>query len=183
VAYTATDNLKNTGSQGQPSLVVAHEVFLKNLDPGTTYSLKVQAKDESGNAAELIGPNFTTGKDETPPTIENIRTNSALTQNDKVQTIISWTTNENGTTAIIYKEGQGGQENEIITSDAYSLNHIAVATVFKPGVVYGFKVKSIDKSGNVGVSSDYALLTPKKKENIIQIIINNFQDIFHWASM
>ncbi|NTV40959.1 MAG: hypothetical protein HGA61_01670 [Candidatus Moranbacteria bacterium] len=182
-AYVAIDDLKDSGSQGQTTLVLAHSVVLKNLSPGKTYSLRVQAKDESGNAAELAGPNFTIGKDTTPPVIDQIHTDSALAQNDKVQSIISWTTNENATTAIIYKEGKNGDEKEINIGDAYAKNHLAVMTVFKPGVVYFFRVKSIDATGNNGISNDFALLTPKKRENIIQIIINNFQEIFHWANM
>ncbi|EKD46635.1 MAG: hypothetical protein ACD_67C00135G0001, partial [uncultured bacterium] len=36
-------------------------------------------------------------------------------------------------------------------------------------------------SGNKAVSTDFALLTPRRRENIIQIIIGNFTDIFGWA--
>ena len=182
-AYIAKNDLKDSGSQGQTNLVVAHSIVLKNLTPGTEYTLKVQAKDESGNASELAGPNFTVGKDITPPVIDQIHTDSALTQSDKVQSIISWTTTENATTSIIYREGKNGEDREINIADAYVKNHLAVMTIFKPGVVYFFKVKSIDQAGNVGISNDFALLTPRKQENIIQIIINNFQEIFHWAKM
>jgi len=182
-AYVSVSDPTDSGSQGQTNLVLSHSVVLKNLTPGMEYSLRVQAKDESGNASELAGPNFTVGKDTTPPVIDQIHTDSALTQNDKVQSIISWMTNEEATTAIAYKEGKNGDEREIKIGDAYTKNHLAVMTVFKPGVVYFFKVKSIDKTGNEGISNDFALLTPKKRENIIQIIINNFQEIFHWANM
>ena len=182
-AYVAVGDPNNSGSQGQTNLVIAHSILLKNLTPGTEYTLKVQAKDESGNASELVGPNFTIGKDTTPPVIDQIHTDSALTQNDKVQSIISWTTSENATTSIVYREGKNGEDREINIGDAYIKNHLAVMTVFKPGAVYFFKVKSVDEAGNEGVSNDFALLTPKKKENIIQIIINNFQEIFHWANM
>ncbi|MDD5397240.1 MAG: fibronectin type III domain-containing protein, partial [Candidatus Moranbacteria bacterium] len=181
-AYVAVDDKKNSGSQGQTDLVLAHSVVLKNLTAGTTFALKVQAKDESGNAAELVGPDFTTGKDITAPNIDQVRTDSALAQNDKVQTIISWKTNEDATTSITYKEGKNGKENVINISDAYSKTHLAVVTAFKAGTVYNFKVKSIDAAGNEAVSNDFAMLTPKKKENIIQIIINNFTEIFGWAS-
>jgi hypothetical protein len=66
-------------------------------------------------------------------------------------------------------------------SGQYTTNHIAVITAFKSGVVYYFQVKSTDESENTATSSDFALLTPKVKENIVQIIIGNFQDIFSWA--
>lgn len=38
-------------------------------------------------------------------------------------------------------------------------------------------------NGNEAISDSYATLAPKKKENIIQIIINNFQAIFHWVKV
>ncbi|MEI7620912.1 MAG: fibronectin type III domain-containing protein [Candidatus Moraniibacteriota bacterium] len=183
VAYASVDDPKNSGSQGVTALSLAHTVVLKDLSSGTTFALKVQAKDESGNAAELAGQNFTVGKDTASPVIDQIRTDSALAQNDKVQSIISWTTNENATTTIIFKEGKNGDEKELVLNENHSKNHLAVMTVFKPGVVYFFRAKSVDATGNEGYSSDFALLTPKKKENIIQVIVNNFQDIFHWANM
>jgi len=110
-----------------------------------------------------------------------VRTDSALTQNDNVQTIISWTTDEPANTSLLYREGQSGEEKEVKITDNETLNHVAVVTTFKPGVVYYFKVKSVDLSGNEGLSTEYALLTPKKKENVVQLIINNFQQIFGWA--
>ena len=76
-----------------------------------------------------------------------------------------------------------GEEREFKISDSFAASHTAVITSFKPGVVYNFKVKSIDNSGNEAISNDFALLTPRRKENIIQIIINNFQEIFGWARM
>jgi hypothetical protein len=155
--------------------------MLENLEQGTTYSIMISARDEQGTEATVEGPNFTTGKDENPPKIDQVRTDSALTQNDKVQTIISWKTDEQASTHIIYREGRTGQEKEIKVSDNLTTSHIAVVTAFKPGTVYNFRVKSIDSSGNEALSGHYTLLTPRKRENIIQIITSNFQEIFSWA--
>jgi hypothetical protein len=181
VTYTDSADNQNSGSQGKPDLSTSHEVELKSLKQGTTFALTVKVRDADGNETTQVYQNFTTGKDESPPAIDQVRTDSALAQNDKVQTIISWTTNEAATTQFIYKESRGGQEKEVNVSSNLSLNHVAVITVFKPGVVYYFKVKSVDESSNEGLSSEYALLTPKRKENVIQIIINNFEQIFSWA--
>ncbi|MFA4818111.1 MAG: fibronectin type III domain-containing protein [Parcubacteria group bacterium] len=186
ITYTSTSDSKDTGSQGNPTLTTTHELTLKNLTAGTTYSYTITAKDIDGNsttspvAGEAVR-SFTTGVDTVPPKIDQVRTDSALAQNDKVQTIISWITDELSNTALIYKEGQSAEPKEVKVSDIPTTNHIAVITIFKPGTVYYFKVKSTDLSGNSATSSDFALLTPKRKENIIQIIISNFQDIFSWA--
>ncbi|MDP3057112.1 MAG: hypothetical protein Q8N37_01140 [bacterium] len=60
-------------------------------------------------------------------------------------------------------------------------NHIVVLTQFKPGTVYRFRVASTDKFGNTIISSDYTVLSPVKRQSIIQMIINQFENIFGWA--
>lgn len=179
--YTNVQDTSDNGSQSDNELKTEHTINLKNLSQGTTFSLKIKATDEQGTENEEDTKDFTTGKDENPPKIDQVKTDSALTQNDKVQSIVSWKTDEQSTTSLIYKEGKNGEQKEIKISDSLTTSHVSVITIFKPGMVYYFKVKSVDASGNEAISNDFALLTPKRKENIIQIIINNFQDIFGWA--
>lgn len=181
VTYTDVTNQTQTGSQGSRDLATEHTIALTNLNQGTTFSLTLEAKDEQGTNSSAKGPDFTTGKDENPPKIDQVRTDSALTQSDKVQAIINWKTDEQATTSLIYKEGRNADPKEVKITDNLTTGHIAVITTFKPGTVYYFKAKSIDASGNEALSNEFALLTPRRKENIIQIIINNFQDIFGWA--
>ncbi|MFC1756460.1 fibronectin type III domain-containing protein [Patescibacteria group bacterium] len=181
VTYTNAVNSEDSGIQGKPELTVTHEINFKDLNPGTTYNLVIKVKDEEGNETENLEHSFTTGKDENPPEIEQIKTDTALSQGDKVQALISWETNELADTYLIYKEGVTGEEKEVKVNGDYTLGHISVITTFKAGTVYYFKAKSIDQSGNEAVSSDYALLTPKRRQNIIEIIINNFIEIFSWT--
>ena len=181
VTYTDQNSAENSGFQGRPEIATKHEVVLKGLASGTEFGLKLKVRDEDGNETEEVFQNFTTSTDENAPKIEQVRTDSALAQNDKVQAIISWKTDENADTKLVYKEGKAGKETEVNVSDVMTTSHIAVITTFKPGAVYYFNVKSIDAAGNEAKSNDFALLTPKRKENIIQIIVNNFQDIFGWA--
>ena len=183
VTYTSTSDSSLSGSQGKPEFVTKHDIDLKNLESGKTYSYVVKVTDEQGNQTTSDAKTFTTGKDENAPEISQVKTDNALAQNDKVQAIISWITNEPSNTSFIYKEGMNGEEKEIMVGDSYTQNHIVISTIFKPGTVYHFKVKSVDQSGNESISSDFALLTPKRKENIVQIIVTNFQDIFGWAKL
>jgi hypothetical protein len=183
VTYANIEDEQDTGFQGRPDFISNHKIELKNLSPGATFSVKVKVTDENGNETEESFPNFTTTKDENPPKIDMVKTDLALAQNDKVQSIISWTTNEPATTTVLYKEGRNAEPKEVEISKALTSNHIAVLTTFKSGTVYFFNVKSIDAAGNEAISSDFALLTPKRKENIIQIIISNFTEIFGWARM
>jgi len=181
VVYTDSEDEKNSGFQGKPEIATKHEIELKNLASGTEFGIKLKVRDEDSNETEEDFESFTTSTDTNAPKVDQVRTDSALTQADKVQAIISWKTDENANTNVIYREGKGGKENEVKVSDVMTTAHVAVITTFKPGTVYYFKVKSIDAAGNEGKSTDFALLTPRRKENIIQIIVNNFQDIFGWA--
>ncbi len=183
VTYFEKTDPKNSGSQGKPDFLTKRTVELTNLKSGVTYVYTVKVVDEQGNQTTGEAKEFTTDKDENPPKISQIKTDGAIAQNDKVQMIISWATDEPSTTAFIYREGINGEEKEILVSEAYTQNHTVVSTIFKSGTVYYFKTKSIDQAGNETISSDFALLTPKKKENIVQIIVNNFQDIFGWAKV
>ncbi|MFH1183181.1 MAG: fibronectin type III domain-containing protein [Candidatus Moraniibacteriota bacterium] len=181
ITYTNQNNPEDSGTQGKSELAVQHNIELKNLTAGATYAVKISASDEQGNQTEADLSAFTTAKDENPPEIDQVKTDSALAQNDKVQTIISWVTNEPATTSFFYKEGVAGDFKELTISEAFTQSHIVISTVFKPGTVYHFKVKSVDQSGNEKITSDFALLTPRQKENIIQIIVSNFEDIFNWT--
>jgi len=183
VTYFDKNDPKNSGSQGKPDFVTKRTIELNNLKSGVTYVYTVKVVDEQGNQTVSESQNFTTNEDKTPPEISKIKTDGAIAQNDKVQMIISWDTNEPSTTSLIYQESLKGESKEILVNSAYTQNHIVVSTTFKSGVVYHFKVKSIDQAGNEAISQDYALLTPRKKENIVQIIVNNFQDIFGWANL
>ncbi|KKQ52233.1 MAG: hypothetical protein US70_C0010G0038, partial [Parcubacteria group bacterium GW2011_GWD2_38_11] len=181
VTYTDIKDGMKTGAQGARELTIDHKIELTNLDQGSTFAITIAVRDEQGTEATIKVPDLTTGKDENPPKIDNVKTDSALTQSDKVQAIISWKTDEQATSSILYKEGRSGDEKEIKITDNLTTGHVGVVTIFKPGTVYNFKVKSIDASGNIAISNDFALLTPKRRENIIQIIIGNFTDIFGWA--
>jgi len=181
VAYQDAQNNDNSGTQGESDLTVDHKIKIIGLNSGTTYRTTLSVRDEQGTQSVQVARDIITGKDENSPKIDNVRTDSALTQSDKVQTIISWKTDEQATSSILYKEGRNGDEKEIKITDNLTTSHVGVVTIFKPGAVYNFKVKSIDSSGNIAISNDFALLTPRKRENIIQIIIGNFTEIFGWA--
>lgn len=110
--------------------------------------------------------------------IENILHETALYDLDKVQAIVSWHTNKSASTTAIYREGKGGEAKEVSFADKVGLAHMAVFTNFKPGTVYFFKVKSVGENGETAISEEFSFLTPKKKEGIGEVIVNNFKQLF-----
>ena len=110
--------------------------------------------------------------------ISNIMHENALYATDKIQTIVSWKTNKPSSTVAIYREGKGGEEREVSIGGKIATSHMAVFTNFKPDTVYYFKVKSVAENGENAVSDEFSFLTPKKKEGIGEVIVNNFKQIF-----
>jgi len=181
VTFQDRGDTTNSGSQGNPSLIQQHTLELTNLKPGTLYDVTIVVQDESGNEAEYLDQSFTTVIDEQAPEIVQIQTDVALTQGEKVQAIISWITDEPSTTALVYWQGARENSKEVKITEDLTTSHVAVITNFSSGAVYYFQTKSVDEVGNEAFSPEHAVLTPRRKENIIQIIINNFQDIFSWT--
>ena len=166
---------------------VIHEVTFDKLAPGVFYSVDLISRDQNGNEGKEIIDNFSTSKDDFPPKISQIKTNSTIfnEKSDKIQTVISWITNEPATTRIFYQIGVHSSKTELKESteleNSYTKKHTILMTNFKSGVVYSFRVESIDSGGNVAVSNTNTFMTPKKKESIIDMIIRILENTFGWV--
>ena len=165
---------------------VVHNIEVTEFVAGTFYEVEVISTDDKGNVASKIFPQFSTTEDDLPPSISHIKADSTvfIDRGDKIQTIISWLTNEPSTSRVYYEEGVHGPSVELTESTNlntnYTKEHVMVITKFKPGVVYTFRVESIDSGGNVTLSKVHTFMTAKKKESIIQIILNILENTFGW---
>ena len=165
---------------------VIHEITISEFVGGTVYSVSLISNDEQGNRASEVFNNFSTAEDDAPPQVTRIKADSTvfLDRNNKTQTIISWMTNEPATSQIYYQEGVHGTNIELKESTElntnYTKEHVIVITKFKPGIVYTFRVESIDSGGNKVLSKPHTFMTAKKKESIFQIIMNILENTFGW---
>lgn len=165
---------------------VIHEITISEFVGGTVYSVSLISNDKQGNRASEALNNFSTAEDDAPPQVTRIKADSTvfLDRNNKTQTIISWMTNESATARIYYQEGVHGtniglkESTELNTN--YTKEHVIVITKFKPGIVYTFRVESIDSGGNKVLSKPHTFMTAKKKESIFQIIMNILENTFGW---
>jgi len=57
-------------------------------------------------------------------------------------------------------------------------SHLVVLGGFKTSDIYHFRAISKDRAGNEGASVDYTILTPQKKESLLQIIVKNLEETF-----
>lgn len=171
-------------TQGDAAMLINHEVALKGLAGGVSYTLVVKARDEFANEVSSLPITFSTTLDKVGPAISKLSSESTLYpgKDSKVQTIISWETDELATSQVFYQEGLSGDNIISLPLDtALNTRHIVVVTKFKPGTVYKYWVESKDLGENVSKSEEFSILTPQEKQTIVDIIINNFQSVFGWT--
>lgn len=172
-------------SQGDSQFIKTHQFVLKDLASDTDYTATIRSEDEN-ELVNLSKPiKFRTGKDATPPEISQLRTKLSLSpgKEDVVQAVISWKTSELSDTQIFYAEGV--KKEDLLTSGESSqlqvdatTNHVVVLNKLRPATVYRFKAVSKDPSGNVGASKEFKIITPRKEESVLELIIRNFEEAF-----
>jgi len=158
---------------------------LTNLTLGVTYVAIVRAENEQGEAMESEQITFTTVLDKEPPIISRVNNESTLFPGGetRIQTIVSWGTDEPSYCGMYYSEGLVAAENanQIPKNTDPATDHVRVLTEFLPSTVYKFWVICEDRAGNEGRSEDFVLFTPEKEKSIIDIILENFEGAFGWV--
>jgi hypothetical protein len=169
---------------GQPTMASAHTLKIAGLRLGARYSAMVKAENALGEFVKSNIIYFTTVRDIAPPLISKVSNESTLypSADAKVQTIVSWTTDEPAYCQFFFREGLNpqiepmgnGEEKEPRT------NHVQVVVEFQPSTVYQFWVDCRDKANNKTTSEKFVLFTPNKEKSIIDIILENFSGTFGW---
>ena len=166
---------------------VIHEVSVSEFEGGVYYQVELISIDNIGNIASENFDQFATAEDDFAPQVTHIKADSTVfvDRGNKIQTIISWMTNEPSTSKVYFQEGVHGSGVELAKSTDlntnYTKEHVMVITKFKPGVVYSFRVESIDSGANTSLSKPHTFMTAKKKESIIQIIMGILENTFGWV--
>ena len=165
----------------------SHSMKIENLPSGVSYEVNLSGATEQGNVAEAGSSlSVTTSRDVTPPAISGFKVDNALVpgRTDRIQTIVSWVTDEPSNSTVYYEEGAGtagdtaelANKNEAL--DSYIVNHSVILPNLKPGTIYRLKVTSSDDSDNLGSFGPRTVITPRQTESITDIIFKNFEDSF-----
>lgn len=178
----AVDEAK-TISDEHTSLV--HEIGVKDLEGGVVYQLELSGKDQNGRVVSQTIPAFSTTKDNLPPVISQVRTDTAISpgKDVRIQVIITWQTNEPATSRVYYQQGVTTAKElkeKTQPDNNYTKRHVVVITKFRPGEVYSFRAESADSGGNTTVSKTFTILAPRQKESIFQIILRILEQTFGW---
>jgi hypothetical protein len=179
-------NTKETKSIGNPSLQLTHTIRLPDLKFKSPYQVVVKARTSAGDEIASSPITFVTTKDDSPPIIAQVNNESTLYPgaDAKVQTIVSWETDELSVCQVYYTEGVTVKEDEaksLPEETGVLLKHAQVITEFTPSTAYKFWVRCRDRNGNPARSEDFVLFTPEKEKSIIDIIIENFEGTFGWV--
>jgi hypothetical protein len=184
VEYTNTRTGKK-GSVGNPAYLTRHTVRLNDLEFGATYSAVIRAENEAGDKLVSDPFKFTTIKDNLPPVISKVNNESTLFPGDevKVQTIVSWKTDELATCQFKYQQGiaPGADISSSTADSSPTTDHVQVMNGLSPAMIYKFWVECDDKTMNHAKSEDFVLFTPQKEKSIIDVILENFQSTFGWV--
>lgn len=172
-------------NKGSPTLSSNHSVQLTDLEFGVVYRARAIAVGEDGGTSESNYIEFETVVDTDPPVVSNVSTDSTLFPGAeaRVQTIVSWRTNKLAVCRFNYQEGlaPGADQFDLEPRDtSFMTNHVQVVVEFRPATVYQFWFVCLDRFGNEGTSEKFVVFTPQQEKNIIDIIIENFEDTFGW---
>jgi len=186
VEYT---NLRTRQTQTAGNAVFAtnQSLRLTGLEFGTRYSAVVIATNQGGESASSDPFTFVTVRDVVPPAISKVNNESTLFpgEDTKIQTIMSWETDEPARCQVFYTQGlvlPEGETGESLPKEANPTTaHTQVIVGFAPATVYKFWMTCEDEGFNESRSEDYVLITPVKEKNIIDIILENFEGTFGWV--
>jgi hypothetical protein len=172
-------------TQGNTASVKEHAILLYGLEDATRYNFKVRGSDDFGYEALSPEQEFTTLEDTTAPEVYGIQSESnTIGSGDasKVQIVVSWKSNEATSSQVDYGVGMSGSDFSDQTEENAELvmDHLVVIGELAPAKTYHFRVVSRDKAGNVTKSGSYTVLTSKKRDSFLQLIVNNLEQTFSW---
>ena len=163
-----------------------HKMFIKGLFPQTNYILVVRGRDKIGNEATSDTQRVTTATDTRPPSILNVSIEGGVVppvggagQESIAQLVVSWDTDEPGTSQVEFGEGTGDTYAQKTQEDSnLTMNHLVVMSNLTPSKVYHLRTISKDKAGNEGKSIDSVTITPKSTQSALDLVIGNLSEVF-----
>lgn len=162
----AKDDLKVVGYEvsykldGKDKLKYAtgKTVSITGLEPDETYTFTVEAKDAAGNLSD-DGPSIrvTTLKDENDTETPTWTTDAVLTVSSSASGVVTlvWPDAKDNFGVDAYKVYQDGQLIKTLDADENSVNIAGL----KADTEYIFKVRAVDKAGNLSISLIKSYLT------------------------
>jgi len=159
-----------------------HVIRAGSLKDGSIYVLRIKGRDVYGNELVSDPVRYVTGKDTRAPVISNLSVETQLSGSgidSKAQILVSWETDEEATSQVIYGHGTG-TEYQMSTSEDKSkkTRHIVVIRDLEPNSSYHLKAVSSDSMNNTIYSQDIIAVTPSTSESALDIVLIQLEEIF-----
>jgi hypothetical protein len=123
-----------------------------------------------------------TANDVRPPEMQNLNVESTIIgvgNTALAQIVVTWDTDEPGTTQVEYGQGTGTTYNQATQEDSnLTTNHTVTITGLSPSKIYHLHALSKDKAGNVGQSLDTVIITPKSTQDALNLVVDNLSKTF-----
>jgi hypothetical protein len=166
-------------------LETQHTIIINGLFDNTYYLMNALGVDQFGNTALSEAQRIKTAYDTRPPVINGVTTEVSNTEFGtaaKSQIVVSWQTDEPGTSQVEYDFGVTGETYGSKTQEDANLttSHVVVLTDLRPSSAYHLRAVSRDASGNKGVSEQQSVLTDQARSSVLDIIINSLQSSLGW---
>lgn len=161
-----------------------HKMKVTGLLPTTQYGMVIRGTDALGNEAVSTEFFFTTATDTRPPTITNLKVETTLTssqEDNNAQIIVSWETDELASSQVEYGEGLAGGLAQTTSIDrSLKRNHTVIISNVSPAKVYTVRAVARDENDNITTSSENVVITPKRSDSALDIVIKNLTGIFNF---
>jgi len=146
-----------TSTASDSTSVTEHTMNLTGLTAGTKYYFYVGSGVASNNnGGEYY--NFTTTEDTVAPVITAVTSTIVI----DTQTVITWLTNEGGTSQIFYGVSSTIYNYSTTIDTSYNINHTVALSSLTTSTKYYYVVVSTDASGNTSTSSPEKDFTTKQ---------------------
>ncbi|PJA47398.1 hypothetical protein CO172_01650, partial [Candidatus Uhrbacteria bacterium CG_4_9_14_3_um_filter_36_7] len=166
VDYGKTTDYELVGLSQTEIFQMTHTLSLTNLEPGTTYHIRVRSQDDSGNEAASSDYTFVT-QDITSPVISSLQVQDI----SETSARIVWTTDEPTKSQIFY--GTTSAYGSSVYLDIFEEVHSLLLTNLSPGTLYYFAVQATDVFLNKSLSSDqtFTTLVNEPPTNIFELAV------------
>jgi len=164
-------------------LTTTHSLEIDDFDSGTLYDVELSGKDDGGDTASLMLRGFATGKTDAPPEVGSVQTDAAIApgKESRIQAVVSWQTSKAATSRVLFEKGistDPAHALELSTplDASYTKKHVVLLPSLEPGIVYSFRVESVDLAGHTTLSKIFTILTPRQEQGIIAVIVKQMED-------
>lgn len=118
----------------------------------------------------------------TPLEILNAKGETAVSRDGKeVKLVFSWKTNKLAVSRFTYAKNDGPAKNTL-SEQGPGLSH-ALIVKLEPSSRYTYFVTAKDRWGNAATSEKFSIFTSTKNDNVIDLISQQFRQIFSWTGM